>query len=296
MLKSNKSQIIGRAGERWFQHLIPANWIFQSPEEDFGIDGRITITSFNPEFSGLYFDVQIKSSENWEIKNNTITVKNLKTHTVKYWGSLSTPVMLVLYDTTKNIGYYTWIKDTWEKNPPTNYLRSKNKTLSLQVDSNNVLDDKKTNQILNYLHNTLLTKVDAIERLNRLDNINNLTKSIGILQSFMCETDLTSEHKIMLNLGVTVSYKEIINQLGRLSNYYKIQEDIKMSSALMTFKKEIINDVKTFIENLEDVIKDESDVIAYLNEPECRLKTPRIIAKIISLINDISSRNTFANN
>ena len=110
MVKQTESQIIGRAGERWFQGLIPREWIFQRPEEDIGLDGKVTIGT-NTATGGLEFGVQVKASTNWDIKDGVISLAGIKTDTLVFWGSRLYPTLLVLYDVSKDTGYYGWASD-----------------------------------------------------------------------------------------------------------------------------------------------------------------------------------------
>ena len=43
MPKQTSAQILGRLGERWFQSILPPEFVFTRPSEDFGIDGVVTI-------------------------------------------------------------------------------------------------------------------------------------------------------------------------------------------------------------------------------------------------------------
>jgi len=100
MIKQTESQNLGRAGERWFQSMLPKEWIFQKPEEDIGLDGKIIIGS-DRETGGNEFAVQIKASKSWDTKDGLISVEGIKTDTISFWGSRLYPTLLVLFDEQK---------------------------------------------------------------------------------------------------------------------------------------------------------------------------------------------------
>jgi hypothetical protein len=43
MIRQTEAQNLGRAGERWFESILPKEWIFQKPAEDIGLDGKVII-------------------------------------------------------------------------------------------------------------------------------------------------------------------------------------------------------------------------------------------------------------
>jgi hypothetical protein len=110
MVKQTEAQHKGRAGERWFLSLLPPEWIFQKPEEDIGIDGKVIIGT-HESTGGFEFGVQIKASKNWQVKDGEISVEGIKSDTFLFWGSRPFPTILCLYDISKNIGYYGWVFD-----------------------------------------------------------------------------------------------------------------------------------------------------------------------------------------
>lgn len=53
--------MLGRKGERWFQNVIPKEWILEKPSDDFGVDARVYISD-GELITGLSFSVQVKAS------------------------------------------------------------------------------------------------------------------------------------------------------------------------------------------------------------------------------------------
>lgn len=136
MPKQNKAQKIGRLGERWFAQQLPADWIFQPPHEDVGIDGVVVISEDSPS-NGLEFRVQIKSSSGWKFSQESIVVRVKKDNLI-YWLTGFNPTLLVLYDTVEDKGYCSWINQIVFDD--ISILEGNNKTIKLRIPISQTLD------------------------------------------------------------------------------------------------------------------------------------------------------------
>jgi hypothetical protein len=76
MIKQTTSQITGRSGERWFQSILPKEWIFQKPKEVIGLDGKVIIGT-DKGVGGFEFAVLIKSSQSWKTSKDKIFVDGI---------------------------------------------------------------------------------------------------------------------------------------------------------------------------------------------------------------------------
>jgi len=148
MPKQNKAQNIGRLGERWFPHQLPANWIFQPPLEDVGIDGVIVICEDGPS-NGLEFRVQIKSSEHWKIQKGSILLR-VKRNNLNYWLSGFNPTLIVLYESSNNIGWYSWVNQLIAED--LSALKGKSETILLRIPFDKRLNASSWNIISRQLH------------------------------------------------------------------------------------------------------------------------------------------------
>ena len=108
MRNQNKSQIVGREGERWFSSILPPEWTIQRPIDDFGIDGIVSIGT-ESNVLPLEFGVQIKSSVNFKSINSKIVVPRISSEMLQYWLSKLLPTLLVAYDAKRKVGYYDWV-------------------------------------------------------------------------------------------------------------------------------------------------------------------------------------------
>lgn len=107
MPRQVKAQSVGRQGERWFTALLPSTWILQPPLDDVGVDGVVVICEDGP-LNGLEFRVQIKSSDKWTIRDESILVRNVNRDSALYWITGFTPTLLVLYEVSTGRGAFAW--------------------------------------------------------------------------------------------------------------------------------------------------------------------------------------------
>lgn len=148
MLKQTNAQKIGRMGERWFPQQLPTDWIFQPPNEDIGVDGVVVVCD-NSRSNGLEFRVQIKSSENWEIKNESILIRVNRSN-LEYWLSGFSPTLIVLYDSSNNVGWYSWVNQLIAED--ISVLKNKSKSILLKIPLNQKIEtciwDRISRQVL----------------------------------------------------------------------------------------------------------------------------------------------------
>ena len=107
MPKQSRSQTIGREGEKWFEAQLPTSWIPQRPTEDVGVDALVVICE-NSSLNGLEFRVQIKSSMNWRIRNDSIRLKFPRRSLLDIIKGF-TPALLVTYEASSKRGYCFWL-------------------------------------------------------------------------------------------------------------------------------------------------------------------------------------------
>lgn len=148
MPRQNKGQETGRLGERWFPQQLPANWIFQPPHEDVGVDGVVVICDDSPS-NGLEFRVQIKSSERWNVQDEHLVVR-VKRESLTYWLSGFSPTLLVLYEIASNTGWCTWVNQIIVDD--ISLLKGNTKLVSLQVPVTHRLDASIWKPLSRQLH------------------------------------------------------------------------------------------------------------------------------------------------
>lgn len=227
MPKQNKAQNTGRLGERWFPQQLPANWIFQPPHEDIGIDGVVVICEDSPS-NGLEFRVQIKSSKDWEIHKESILLR-VKKGNLKYWLTGFNPTLVVLYDTTKKIGWYSWVNQLIAED--ISALNAKSKTVLLRIPVDNIIDASIWNIIsrqLHALHQRIVKRIIVTNMaLPVLKTIHSLMQSLRLID--MCAFNWPEDLK-------DFNHKMDINDLNARNDLDKCNE---LVDAEITAHKEI---------------------------------------------------------
>lgn len=110
MPKQSEAQILGDAGELWFQTQLPPGWMFQRPTRDVGVDGVVVICEAGP-LNGREFRVQIKTSKHFRVRGDAVVIRGVKRSTIDYWFVSPLPTMIVAYDVRLQRGYYRWHSD-----------------------------------------------------------------------------------------------------------------------------------------------------------------------------------------
>lgn len=291
MFKQSLAQGTGRLGERWFQFFLPKEWIFDPPREDVGIDGRVIIVDANKHLSGLEFNVQIKTSKEWQIKDGQIKLEGLKISSLKFWGSRLTPILLVLYCESRDTGYYSWISDTWDNRNPIDYLRSTNKTISLSVASRSILSKPSWDTIKQDVLKYYFRIVTSYEKLTFIPSINTLTTCLWHLQQILTiqPEDETERRDDAIN--VLVSYKILLDTLQRLHDKYSFVSEADFSHKVSSFHKEIGAQAQLIFHDFHNIVSQEKQPESILWNNEAFLKeTPLMILRVLSFLMEITKR------
>lgn len=225
MIKQTEAQNIGRAGERWFRGLLPCEWIFQKPEEDIGIDGKIIIGT-DQATGSCEFGVQIKASKNWQIKDKDISVEGIKIDSLLFRGSRPYPTLLVIYDVSRNIGYYGWVFDLIHQpiELAVPFLRKllNKKSLTIKVPSKSILNKDSFANIKSDVEKFYLKLVNYLNAIRKSINIipviNKLIESLrGLYVSHVLQLK-TEKQDMGLTLMMVTSHKKVIQTLNALMN------------------------------------------------------------------------------
>lgn len=199
MIEQTSAQKTGRMGERWFPQQLPADWIFQPPHEDIGIDG-VVIVCDKSRSNGLEFRVQIKSSENWKIKNNSISIR-VKRSNLEYWLSGFSPTLIVLYDSLNNVGWYSWVSQLIGAD--VSILRSKSKSITLKVPLNQKIEsciwDRISRQLLSLYLNVSKKMGFAGMAVPVMKTTQHLTQSLYLID--LCSHNWPDDFIDLINKG-----------------------------------------------------------------------------------------------
>ena len=223
MPRQNKAQETGRSGERWFPQQLPANWIFQPPHEDVGVDGVVVICDDSPS-NGLEFRVQIKSSELWRVQDEHVVVR-VKRESLVYWLSGFGPTLLVLYEAASNTGWCTWINQVIAED--LSILKGEAKMVSLRVPVAHRLDASIWEPLSCQLHSLNLRIAKRImvagAALPVLEATRRLTQSLHLID--LCtngwQEDSDDVPQTDLVLAEITAHKEIVAALLKLDGDLK---------------------------------------------------------------------------
>jgi hypothetical protein len=287
MIKQTESQNLGRAGERWFQSILPREWIFQKPEEDIGLDGKVIIGT-DHSTGGFEFAVQVKTSRNWKIKRDKIFVDGIKSDTIVFWGSRMYPTLVILYDSDKDIGYYGWVFDIIT-NPMVFAHPLKNaaqKTVRLEFLASKTLDKNSFEEIEKTVSNYYSRYISSLQELrktvNLLPTINRLVTCIRNIHLSHNE-DASSDNQLrMLGLLMITGHTGIIRALDDLQKKYQLE--IGSRNFINYFIANYIKQVSKFIHPFEKVVFEKKNYAVALNDEERISMTPMLLDLLFNLL------------
>jgi Domain of unknown function (DUF4365) len=110
MRKQTRANVVGRQGERWFYAQIPSEWVIQRPQDDFGIDGIVSIGNARA-VGPLEFGIQVKGSDSLKYSNGSVVISGVSREMVEYWNRKFLPTLLVAYDAKLDLGYADWFHE-----------------------------------------------------------------------------------------------------------------------------------------------------------------------------------------
>jgi tetratricopeptide (TPR) repeat protein len=94
---------------RHFQMALPSRWVFRPADPDYGIDGQVELFGQDGEAVGLVFLVQLKATDNPELKDALAI--SLKRDTFRYYRRLDLPVMLAEFHAPTKTIFWAWLHE-----------------------------------------------------------------------------------------------------------------------------------------------------------------------------------------
>lgn len=287
MIKQTESQNLGRAGERWFQSILPREWIFQKPDEDIGLDGKVIIGTENSA-GGFEFAVQIKTSISWKIKRDKIFVDGVKSDTIVFWGSRMYPTLVILYDSDKDIGYYGWVFDILT-NPMVFAHPLKNaapKTVRLEFLSTKTLEknsfDEIQKAVVNYYNKYISSLQELRKTVNLLPTINSLIFSIRSIHLSHNEKASSEDQSRMLSLLMITSHTNVVRALDDLQKKYQLE--IGSGNFINYFIADYIKQVSKFVHPFEKVVFEEKSYVVAINDELKNSMTSMLLDLLFNLL------------
>ncbi len=141
--KRHRNHEIEELSERYMRNCIPASWVTNKLQLDYGTDYNCEITIDNG-VSGLNFSIQLKGKES-EKHNRHVSIAGIKRTTINRWIKKLEPTMIVAYVVEDNEAYWTWVTvNTFD-------LTKNNKTFQIKIPKENKLSIIDWNNVENYL-------------------------------------------------------------------------------------------------------------------------------------------------
>lgn len=133
-MKRPEQHITETKSQRIFERIVPVEWVCREIKPDYGVDYLVEVFE-NNQSTGKTFFVQLKGSTQ-EIKEDTFE-KQFTTDNLKYYNSLALPVIIICVSVKTEQIWGIWANRLIEQNP----IKQKQKTISLSLDKEYLLDD-----------------------------------------------------------------------------------------------------------------------------------------------------------
>ncbi|WP_340833044.1 DUF4365 domain-containing protein [Polaribacter sejongensis] len=145
-MKRTKSQETGDIGESTTLFIASKNrdWIARKVDKDFGVDIEMELVD-DEKVTGQYVKVQVKGTTKYQIVDNQIKFR-IKTNFLRYCNECRVPIILVLIDVNKDIGYFIWVQE-YLRIHKTNIV--KHKSTDIFIPSSNDFENGLKNKIKN---------------------------------------------------------------------------------------------------------------------------------------------------
>lgn len=219
----SKAQIIGDAGENWFQSQLPEAWLLQKPTKDVGVDGVVVICE-RGVLNGKEFRVQIKASENLTIKNSKVILdkSRVKVSTINYWFISPLPTMIVAFDCSSKRGYYCWHIDVYEQVSNLTGKKDSSEIILRLPEQELTLESWENIRESLIWHSKNLVKAlsEARNAKSTLPTIRKITAAVRMLNSIGNQPipieNRTLQQEGMLALLELIQHKDIVSDLTKL--------------------------------------------------------------------------------
>jgi hypothetical protein len=139
---SRQQQMEKRSVHQFSDHLSEFGWLVDPIPTDLGEDVRVRIYD-EGNFSGISFDVQIKSTEDLHaliVKGDDISYRKVKVGNLLDWEQSATPVVFVVWDIESKTGVWVNVTDVISELDLNNANWRYQKTTRVRIPSSNMLD------------------------------------------------------------------------------------------------------------------------------------------------------------
>lgn len=293
MRKQTASQIIGREGERWFSSVLPSEWIWQPPADDYGIDGTVAIGD-EKAVTPFEFGVQVKSCRRWETRDKHLFVRAVSTDAVRYWALRLVPTLLVAYEAATKRGFYAWIPDLVSIED----FANENATVTLKLPLVQKLDDYCWNDIKSRVLSYHLLTAAAIRKGHVvgaiLACINSLGQSLRILCLPSPHPESPEEVGMLWRVAQAVAHRDVVISIQTLASKFETSTELsrQLGAAAEAYGALCSKMFHPFESLLEST--DRNVAIAF-NEKAAAALHPQLLSQIANLITTLSGAAVHSN-
>ncbi len=254
MPEQSEAQILGDAGELWFQTQLPPAWIPQRPTKDVGVDFLVVICETGP-LNGREFRVQVKTSKQLQAIENSVVISGVKRSTIDYWFISPVPTMVVAYDHSQRRGYYTWHSDLFQQ---VSRLQADTavQTASLKIPTEKVLDTSSWSAIREALlwhHRNLRMALRAArDARSVLPTIHRIAGAVRYLNSIdhqpIPESERTPQQEGLLALLEMIQHRDVIEAASQLQSELVPDSDgaIRLGTWIDEYRADVVSVFPTF--------------------------------------------------
>lgn len=158
----HRNHQIESLSERYFNKLVPINWVVNRLQLDYGIDLNCEI-AIGSNVTGMNFSVQLKGKEKEIDKENVKIV--LKRSTINRWLNRLEPIMVIAYIVDEDEAYWLWFEDN------TVDLTLKNDAFTINIPRKNKLSQVDWNDYVKYVE-TIFNKRSLLYSFPKITSLN----------------------------------------------------------------------------------------------------------------------------
>jgi tetratricopeptide (TPR) repeat protein len=246
----HRNHEIETLSERYFNKLIPVNWVVNKLQLDYGTDLNCEIV-IDKAVTGMNFSVQLKGKEK---ESSTENVKiSIKRTTIKRWLNKLEPTMIIVYLVNEDEAFWLWFEDN------TVDLTLKNDSFTINISRNNKLSQLDWNSCIEYLRE-IFKKRHLLYAVPKIDDSNKIAwdlfkkkKHQRALAYFYELLEKTPKDAIMLEAVALCEY-ELFNYQKALIYINKALE-IEINDGILLSKASILSEQGVFLKD-ESIISE----------------------------------------
>ena len=143
-----RQHVIEEESREFVKQILPAEWIVQDGQKDYGIDFTVEIvltSGKSDDVTGAVFLMQLKGTDHLRTIRAQYVTYLIKTSSLRYYLERPELVVFLVYDAKEEVGYWIWIQDYIRERSKSDW--PKQKTVTVRIPINNRFDAKAVGEI-----------------------------------------------------------------------------------------------------------------------------------------------------